>query len=99
MKSSYRNSIGKGSGQAMAEFVVVLLPFYLLIFGAIQTAMIFSAKTTLNYATFQAARMGAGIATLPPSVLRQLYKHPLTEAGLEAFLSDWEKTGQSILED
>ena len=47
----------------------------------------------------EAARMGAGIATLPPSVLRQLYKHPLTEAGLEAFLSDWEKTGQSILED
>ena len=47
----------------------------------------------------EAARMGAGIATLPPSVLRQLYKPPLTEAGLEAFLSDWEKTGQSILED
>tara|TARA_B100000530_G_scaffold196772_1_gene125153 strand:+ start:178 stop:840 length:663 start_codon:yes stop_codon:yes gene_type:complete len=47
----------------------------------------------------EAARMGAGIATLPPSVLRQLYKHPLTEAGLEAFLSDWEETGQSILED
>ena len=47
----------------------------------------------------EAARMGAGIATLPPSVLRQLYKHPLTEAGLEAFLSDWEETGQSILDD
>ena len=46
-----------------------------------------------------AARMGADVATLPPSVLRQLYKHPLTEAGLEAFLSDWEKTKQSILDD
>ena len=47
----------------------------------------------------EAARMGASVATLPPSVLRQLYKHPLTEAGLQAFLSDWKKTGQSILED
>jgi transaldolase len=47
----------------------------------------------------EAARMGADVATLPPSVLRQLYKHPLTEAGLEAFLSDWEKTKQSILDD
>ena len=46
-----------------------------------------------------AARMGASVATLPPSVLRQLYKHPLTEAGLQAFLSDWKKTGQSILDD
>ena len=46
-----------------------------------------------------AARMGADVATLPPSVLRQLYKHPLTEAGLNSFLSDWEKTGQSILDD
>jgi len=46
-----------------------------------------------------AARMGADVATLPPSVLRQLYKHPLTEAGLEAFLSDWKKTKQSILDD
>ena len=47
----------------------------------------------------EAARMGASVATLPPSVLRQLYKHPLTEAGLQAFLSDWKKTGQSILDD
>ena len=47
----------------------------------------------------EAARMGASVATLPPSVLRQLYKHPLTEAGLQSFLSDWKKTGQSILDD
>ena len=47
----------------------------------------------------EAARMGASVATLPPSVLRQLYKHPLTEAGLQAVLLDLEKTGQSILDD
>ena len=46
----------------------------------------------------EAAKMGAGVATLPPSVLRQLYKHPLTDSGLAAFLADWEKTGQSILD-
>lgn len=45
----------------------------------------------------EAARMGADVATIPPSVLRQLVKHPLTDKGLEAFLADWAKTGQSIL--
>ncbi|MEE2956162.1 MAG: fructose-6-phosphate aldolase [Pseudomonadota bacterium] len=45
-----------------------------------------------------AAKIGAHVATMPPNVLRQLYKHPLTDAGLEAFLADWEKTGQSILD-
>jgi len=44
-----------------------------------------------------AALMGAGVATLPPKILSALYKHPLTDKGLSAFLADWEKTGQSIL--
>jgi len=46
----------------------------------------------------EAARCGAHAATLPPAVLRQLYRHPLTDAGLDAFLADWRKTGQSILD-
>ncbi len=45
----------------------------------------------------QSAKLGAHVATLPPAVIRQLLKHPLTEAGLTAFLADWAKTGQSIL--
>ena len=45
----------------------------------------------------EAARMGAHVATVPPSVLRQLFRHPLTDSGLETFLADWKKTGQSIL--
>ena len=45
----------------------------------------------------EAAKLGADVVTLPPSVLRQMYKHPLTDKGLEAFLADWAKTGQSIL--
>lgn len=45
----------------------------------------------------EAAKMGAHVATMPPKVLRQLFQHPLTDRGLEAFLADWAKTGQSIL--
>ncbi|MXN66850.1 fructose-6-phosphate aldolase [Stappia sp. GBMRC 2046] len=43
------------------------------------------------------ALVGADVATVPPSVLKGLAKHPLTDKGLEAFLADWAKTGQSIL--
>ena len=45
----------------------------------------------------QCALAGADVATVPPAVLKGLVKHKLTDAGLEAFLSDWKKTGQSIL--
>lgn len=47
----------------------------------------------------ESARMGAHVGTLPPAVMRLLFNHPLTDRGLEAFLKDWEKTGQSILGD
>lgn len=43
------------------------------------------------------AKMGADVVTVPPSVLRALINHPLTDKGLAAFLADWAKTGQSIL--
>jgi transaldolase len=45
----------------------------------------------------EAAKMGAHVATIPPAVLQAMFKHPLTDKGLEAFLADWAKTGQSIL--
>lgn len=44
-----------------------------------------------------AALAGADCATIPPDVFANLFKHPLTEKGLQQFLSDWAKTGQSIL--
>ena len=44
-----------------------------------------------------AALAGADCATIPPGVFLDLFKHPLTEKGLEQFLGDWAKTGQSIL--
>ena len=45
----------------------------------------------------EAAKLGAHVATIPPGVLRAMFKHPLTDKGLDAFLADWAKTGQSIL--
>ncbi|HKV07422.1 MAG TPA: fructose-6-phosphate aldolase [Thermoanaerobaculia bacterium] len=44
----------------------------------------------------QSAMLGADVATLPFKVLEQLYKHPLTDVGLDKFLSDWKKTGKSF---
>ena len=45
----------------------------------------------------QAAKIGADVCTMPPSVIRALANHPLTDRGLDGFASDWAKTGQSIL--
>lgn len=45
----------------------------------------------------ESAKMGAHVMTAPPSVIKQLYSHPLTDKGLAAFVEDWKKTGQSIL--
>ncbi len=39
----------------------------------------------------ESARMGAHVATIPFSVIKQLTKHPLTDAGLDKFLKDWQK--------
>jgi transaldolase len=39
----------------------------------------------------EAARMGADICTCPAAVIDSLFKHPLTDIGLEKFLKDWEK--------
>ncbi|KLU59197.1 transaldolase [Peptococcaceae bacterium CEB3] len=42
----------------------------------------------------ESARLGAHFATVPFAVLRQLFRHPLTEAGIEKFLADWKKLEQ-----
>lgn len=43
------------------------------------------------------AKIGADVITAPPSVIKMLSKHVLTDKGLEGFASDWAKTGQTIL--
>ncbi|HEU5481560.1 MAG TPA: fructose-6-phosphate aldolase [Sphingomicrobium sp.] len=44
----------------------------------------------------EAAKIGADVMTAPPKIIHQLFKHPLTDAGLAAFLKDWEASGQKI---
>jgi transaldolase len=44
----------------------------------------------------EAARIGADVMTAPPKIIWQLFKHPLTDAGIASFLRDWESTGQKI---
>jgi transaldolase len=44
----------------------------------------------------EAAKCGAHIATMPAKVFEQLFKHPLTDRGLEAFLKDWEKARETL---
>jgi transaldolase len=43
-----------------------------------------------------AAQMGADIGTMPFKVFEQLFKHPLTDRGLEGFLKDWEKARETL---
>lgn len=45
----------------------------------------------------QAAKLGADVATLPPSLMLQMLNHPLTDKGLATFVADWKATGQTIL--
>ena len=42
------------------------------------------------------AMAGADIATIPPKLLKELILHPMTDQGLDKFLTDWKKTGQKI---
>ncbi len=60
------------------------------------TEILAASIRSVNHAA-EAARIGADIITAPPDVIRKMAQHPLTDKGLEAFLSDWEKTGQKIL--
>jgi len=45
----------------------------------------------------ECALVGADVMTAPPEVIRKLVTHPLTDKGLDQFMSDWAKTGQKIL--
>ncbi|HSN87359.1 MAG TPA: transaldolase family protein, partial [Thermoanaerobaculia bacterium] len=58
------------------------------------TVLVASVRHPIH--VIQSAMLGADVATLPFKVLEQLYKHPLTDAGLDRFLADWKKTGKSF---
>ena len=63
---------------------------------AFSTEILAASIRSANHVT-QAALAGADVATIPPAVIYKLADHPLTKAGLDAFVKDWKATGQSIL--
>ena len=60
------------------------------------TQILAASIRTVNHST-QCALVGADAITAPPSVIKALANHPLTDAGLAQFEKDWAKTGQKIL--
>ena len=60
------------------------------------TQILAASIRTVNHVT-QAALIGADVITAPPNIIKSLANHPLTDKGLEQFMSDWTKTGQKIL--
>lgn len=47
----------------------------------------------------EAARIGADVGTMPAKVIWGLFKHVLTDKGIEGFLKDWATTGQTIVKE
>lgn len=65
-------------------------------YSSLKTRILAASIRTVNHVK-QAALIGADVVTVPPAILRALVAHPLTDKGLEMFLSDWKKTGQRIV--
>ncbi len=61
-----------------------------------ETQILAASIRSANHMT-QAALIGADVATAPPSVIKKMADHVLTDKGLEGFMRDWAKTGQKIL--
>ncbi len=66
-------------------------------YDALETQILCASVRTPNHVK-AVARCGAEVVTLPPEVFPKLAEHPLTEKGLAAFLEDWQKGGQTIVE-
>ncbi|MDG1470401.1 fructose-6-phosphate aldolase [Pseudosulfitobacter sp. SM2401] len=60
-----------------------------------QTNILAASIRSVNH-IHDCAMVGADVITAPPSVIKKLADHPLTQAGLDQFMKDWAKTGQSI---
>ena len=78
-------------GMDLISDIVIMYENY----GFETEVLVASVRTTQHL--IDASVIGAHVATLPPKVIHELYKHPLTDKGLKAFLDDWAKTGQQIL--
>ena len=62
---------------------------------AFDTEILVASVRHTNH-VLEAAKIGADVMTAPPKVIRDLVKHVLTDKGIEGFMADWAKTGQSI---
>ncbi len=72
-------------GMALIEQIVTIYENY----GYHTEVLVASIRNPLHLV--DAAMMGADVATIPFKVITQLFKHPLTDIGIEKFLSDWKK--------
>ncbi|MFP4002891.1 MAG: fructose-6-phosphate aldolase [Alphaproteobacteria bacterium] len=79
-------------GMAVIRDIRLIFDQYPDIDAEILTA---SVRSPLHVA--DAAKAGTDAATVPPAVIWRLIDHPMTDRGLEAFLKDWQSTGQSIM--
>ncbi len=79
-----------GAGMELIEQVVAIYANY----DFATEVLVASVRSPLH--VVQAALLGAHVATIPFSTLEKLYHHPLTDVGLDKFLSDWKKTGKSF---
>lgn len=79
-----------GNGMELIEQVVAIYSSY----DFDTEVLVASVRHPLH--VVQAALLGADVATLPFGTLKKLYGHPLTDAGLDRFLSDWQKTGRQF---
>ena len=61
-----------------------------------ETNILAASVRTLNHAS-QCALIGADVMTAPPSVIKAMASHVLTDKGIDQFMKDWAKTGQKIL--
>ncbi|MBA4351748.1 MAG: fructose-6-phosphate aldolase [Rhodobacter sp.] len=61
-----------------------------------ETQILAASIRTANHVT-QCALIGADVMTAPPSVIKAMASHVLTDKGLDQFMKDWAKTGQKIL--
>ncbi|GAA3640621.1 fructose-6-phosphate aldolase [Asaccharospora irregularis] len=59
--------------------------------NAIETEIIVASVRNPIHVS-EAAKIGADIATVPFKVIKQMFKHPLTDKGIENFMNDWQKT-------
>ena len=82
-----------GSGMELIEQVIAIYGNY----DFDTEVLVASVRHPLH--VVQAALLGADVATLPFDTLEKLYRHPLTDAGLDRFLSDWKKTGRQFDEE